>query len=153
DSRIKPGFITYSAATGIPDAEVRSYIREALSFAFGRQLAYLGNTTYDAKWVPVSVFARRGRLAGGTPSLKRPSLEPFPLSQDEKDHPFIDAERVANFVSRFISRVADLRLLHVLGLYWHAEIAALESAGAQFGATIESLRRNYFHSRASGKEN
>lgn len=133
----KPGFILY---LGTPDESTRSKIRNCLSFCLGNFLIYLGDTTYDSKWSPISFNARSGHALVESAS-KLSGWQPAPLSLRW------EYEITPELLSRMMSslyKIYDIYSLEsIFWSYWHALAAPVHMAAAHYGSAIEALQLAY----------
>lgn len=141
---LKPGFILYR---GTPDEPTRAKIRDCLSFCLGNFLVYLGDTTFDAEWNPVSFSARSGHaLVEDAANLN--AWQPAPLGTRFEHE--ITPELLERMASSLYRIYDAYRLQSVFWSYWHALAAPVHMVAAHFGAAIESLQKAFF--KASGSE-
>lgn len=140
----KPGFILYK---GAPNETERSKIRDCLSFCLGNFLVYLGDTSFDEEWTPVSFTAKSGHaLVEEAPTLS--SLQPAPLGTRFDSE--VTSERLGRMASSLFRNYDAYKLQSVFWNYWHALAAPVHMAAAHFGAAIESLQKTVFS--VSGSE-
>lgn len=140
-----PGFILYR---GAPDAKTRSKIRDCLSFCLGNFLIYLGETSFDGEWNPVSFTARSGHALIEEAS-KLNGFRPAPLgNRYEHEVTPESLERMASSLYRIYD---TYHLQSAFWNYWHALAAPVHMMAAHFGAAIESLQKAFF--KASSSEN
>ena len=143
----KPGFILY---VGTPDEDTRSKIRDCLSFCLGNFLVYLGDTTFDSEWTPVTFNARSGHaLVENAPKLS--GWQPAPLGLQYKYE--ITPELLGRMASS-LYRIYDIyRLQSIFWSYWHALAAPVHMAAAHYGAAIEALQNVFFKASSSTTHN
>ncbi|MGQ7934716.1 hypothetical protein [Paraburkholderia sp. D1E] len=139
----KPGFILYK---GAPDEDLRRKIRDCLSFSLGNFLVYLGETSFDDEWTPVTFTARSGHaLVEEAASLT--GVQPAPLGQRYLHE--ISPDMLGRMVSSLYRHYDAYRLQSVFWSYWHALAAPVHMAAAHFGAAIESLQKAVFDATGS----
>ena len=136
----KPGFILYK---GNPSSEIKSKIRDCLAFSLGTYLIYLGFTSFDANWTPVS-FRAESAEAINSNDIRSLSRLPGPLGDlfEWEIHP----EKLQRFVGALYSKYDTYQLQSTFWSYWHAMAAPVHMAAAHFGAAIEALQNVYIKS-------
>lgn len=133
-----PGFILY---LGLPDEEIRSRIRQCLSFCLGDYLVHLGSTTFDAEWKPASFIARGGH-ALTEDAFTISGRPPAPLGMHYEHE--VDSALLGRIASGLFVAYDTYNLRNAFWNYWHAAAAPMHMAAAHFGAAIEALQRMYF---------
>lgn len=133
-----PGFILY---LGLPDEEIRSRIRQCLSFCLGDYLIHLGSTTFDAEWMPTS-FVARGRHALTEDALTISGRPPAPLGIQYEHE--VDSALLSQMASRFFDVYDTYNLRNAFWNYWHAVASPVHMTAAHFGAAIEAIQQTYF---------
>lgn len=133
----KPGFILYKDN---PDEAIRSKIRECLSFSLGTYLIYLGFTSFDGDWSPVSFRAENASaLCNDDHRLIR--VPPAPLG-----HRFeweINPEKLQKVVTALCAKYDLYNLQNAFWSYWHAVASPVHMTAVHFGAAIEALQNVY----------
>ena len=133
----KPGFILYR---GNPSCEIRSKIRDCLSFSLGTYLIYLGFTSFNENWSPVS-FRAESAEAILTNDNRSISLLPSPLG--DRFEWEIDPEKLQAVVVALYSKYDVYHFQSAFWSYWHAVASPVHMAAAHFGAAIEALQNDY----------
>lgn len=132
-----PGFILYK---GNHSEDVRSKIRDCLSFSFGTYLTYLGCTSFDDQWETVS-FKAVTADALSKDDHRLNTMPPAPLgSKFEWEVAPAILERMVISLYR---NYDDYNLKNALWAYWHAIAAPVHMAAIHFGAAIEALKKAY----------
>ena len=130
------GFILYKDC---PSEDVRKKIRNCISFALGRPLAYLGNTILDSEYSLVSFYAISAYNYDGKAN-GLPTSPPVFLGVN-----FIHELNEVKF-HRLVDGLYHIYDEYNLGFlfwqYWHAVCSPVHSAPVQFGASIEALRKS-----------
>lgn len=137
DSKYCPGFILYQ---GAPSNEKMEQIRLALSYTLGRFFPSLGYSRFDEKWDIVSY-----KCVDPYDIEKRvyTSQTKPPLKLNRSDFDPINANIVSKSVESFCLKFHAYDLKHISWLYWHAVTSPVHVKASQFGATIETIQRNY----------
>jgi hypothetical protein len=133
----KPGFILYK---GNPSNEIRSKIRDCLAFSLGTFLIYLGFTSFDANWTPVS-FRSESAEAINNNDIRNLSRLPGPLGNRFEWE--INPEQLQKVVVGLYSKYDTYQLQSAFWSYWHAVAAPVHMTAAHFGAAIEALQNTY----------
>jgi hypothetical protein len=137
-----PGFILY---VGVPNEGTRSKIRDCLSFCLGNFLVYLGDTSFDFEWHPVTFSAKSGHtLIKDAPKLS--GWQPAPLGLRYEFE--ITPELLGRMVSSLFRIYDSYCLQSIFWSYWHALAAPVHMAAAHYGSTIEGLQKAFI--KASG---
>lgn len=132
-----PGFILYK---GNPNEDIRSKIRDCLSFSFGTCLIYLGCTSFDDQWEPVS-FKAVTAYTLSKDDHRLISMLPAPLgSKFERE---LTSEMLERMVISLYGNYDGYHLQSVFWAYWHAIAAPIHMAAIHFGAAIEALKKAY----------
>lgn len=140
---VNPGFILYK---GAPDKDIRSKIRECLSFCLGNFLLYLGDTTFDQHWYPLAFTAVSGHaLIEEAPRLN--GWQPAPLGPQWEHE--INSKWLSSMASALYSIYDSYRLRTIFWSYWHAVAAPVHMSAAHFGSAIEGIQKAYFKAKAS----
>ncbi|HQT90320.1 MAG TPA: hypothetical protein PK677_17605 [Acidiphilium sp.] len=132
----RPGYIFY---VGNPADEVRTKIRQVLSFCLGNYLVYLGSTmlSKDSEIVSLSAMS--------PPSISRvseiPVLPPGLLAGGNAL--IAEQEIVARAANAVYEHYDELRFNSFSWAYWHAMCAPVHMAAGHFGAAIEALQNAY----------
>lgn len=137
DNISNPGFILYK---GIPSEDIRSKIRNCLSFCLGTYLIYLGYTRFCEKWQPVS-FSAVSAHGLSEDARRLITLPPAPLSLRYEWE--ITAEMLERMVASLCQNYDACNLRSAFWAYWHAIAAPVHMAAVHFGAAIESLQKAY----------
>jgi hypothetical protein len=137
-SKTKRGCILY---VGTPSDLTRKKIRIALSFSLGLYLVELGHTLYDKEWRMISATA----LSAYSLDQRASNMGPTPLAYLTNRGWRYELERRAlnRMMNALVSSYESLDLANLSWAYWHASIATVHIAPAQFGAAIEALQRAY----------
>ena len=139
-----PGFIEYTNELGyIPDEDERWDVLVALSFILGRRLIPIGSTSYSKDWRQVRATSKEAQILTSLKRFRQPCMPPANLSMDGN---FIDEQKTARAVTRFLEVSKSIDLENSMWLYWIGNNTTLETAPALYGAAIESLRNSYFKS-------
>ncbi|MGO9016175.1 MAG: hypothetical protein ACLQF0_14495 [Dissulfurispiraceae bacterium] len=138
-----PGFVIYN---GTPSEEIRSKIRLALSFAFGRPFIHLGHSIFNSKWQLVSFKSISAYTIDGK-AFKLLTLPPSPLY--EKFGNELNREKFSRMVNAFYKKYDDYNLGHVGWLYWHSVSAPIHIAAVHFGATFEAIQNAFVAANGS----
>jgi len=134
----KPGFILYK---GTPDESTREKIRDCLSFCLGNFLVYLGDTSFDAEWVPVAFNARSGHaLVKDAPRLT--GMQPAPLGLRFQFE--VTPAMLGRMASSLYRMYDAYSLQSAFWSYWHALASPVHMTAAHFGAAIEGLQKVFF---------
>jgi hypothetical protein len=132
----RPGYIFY---VGNPTDEVRTKIRQVLSFCLGNYLVYLGSTMLSEKSEMVSFSAMSPPSIGRVSEI--PVLPPAFLGNDKA----LIAEQhiVARVANALYAHYDELRFNSFSWAYWHAMCAPVHMAAGHFGAAIEALQNAF----------
>ena len=132
----RPGYIFY---VGNPTDEVRTQIRQVLSFCLGNYLVYLGSTMLSEKSEIVSFTAMSPPSVGRVSEI--PVLPPAFLGNGNA----LIAEQkiVARVANAVYAHYNELRFNSFSWAYWHAMCAPVHMAAGHFGAAIEALQNAY----------
>lgn len=138
----RPGYIFY---VGNPTDEVRTKIRQVLSFCLGNYLVYLGSTMLSEKSDIVSFSAM------SPPSIGRVSEIPvLPPAFLGNGNPLIAEQQiVARVANAVYAHYDELRFSSFSWAYWHAMCAPVHMAAAHFGAAIEGLQSAYMKAHSA----
>ncbi|CAJ0792947.1 hypothetical protein LMG7141_02730 [Ralstonia condita] len=137
-----PGFILY---LGLPTEEIRSRIRGCLSYCLGDYFVYLGSTTFDAEWKPVSFRAVAAHaLVENAHDISGRPPAPLGLRYDRD----VNAALLSRMASGLFAAYEAYNLRTAFWNYWHAAAAPVHMVAAHFGAAIEALQRAYFSNTA-----
>lgn len=132
-----PGFILYK---GNPSEDIRSRIRDCLSFSLGTYLIYLGCTFFDDQWEPVS-FKAETADALSKDDHRLITILPAPLgSKFERE---ITSEMLERMVVALYCNYDEYNFRNAFWAYWHAVAAPIHMAAIHFGAAIEALKKAY----------
>jgi hypothetical protein len=139
----RPGYIFY---VGNPTDEIRTKIRQVLSFCLGNYLVYLGSTALCEKSEIVSFSAM------SPPSIGRASEIPVlpPGFLGTGNALIAEQQVVARMANAVYAHYDELRFGSFSWAYWHAMCAPVHMAAGHFGAAIEALQKAYLDSQ-SGK--
>ena len=132
----QPGYIFY---VGNPTDEVRTKIRQVLSFCLGNYLVYLGSTMLSEKSEIVSFSAM------SPPSIGRVSEIPVlpPAFLGNGNALIAEQQIVARVANAVYTHYDQLRFNSFSWAYWHAMCAPVHMAAGHFGAAIEALQNAY----------
>ena len=133
----KPGFILYK---GNPNEEIRTKIRESLSFSLGIYLIHLGSTSFDEHWTPISFRALSAEALRNN-DHRCLAILPSPLGNRFEWE--INPDQLQKIVVGLYSKYDTYQLHSAFWSYWHAVAAPVHMAAAHFGAAIESLQNDY----------
>jgi hypothetical protein len=137
DGRVKPGCLVY---LGTPDENVRSRIRNALSFSLGMYLVHLGSTLFAEDWEIVS-FKSVAAYSIDRRVFDLVVLPPATFG-GRFQHEIVPAA-LSRMVNSIYSAYDDLKFRSLSWAYWHALCATVHIAPVHFGAAIEALQRRY----------
>lgn len=131
-----PGYIFY---VGNPSDEVRTKIRQVLSFCLGNYLVYLGSTMLSENSEIVAFSAM------SPPSIGRVSEIPVlpPAFLGNGSTMVADQRVVARMANAIYARYDELRFNSFSWAYWHAMCAPVHMAAGHFGAALEALQKSY----------
>ena len=131
-----PGYIFY---VGNPTDEVRTKIRQVLSFCLGNYLVYLGSTTLSENSEIVAFSAI------SPPSIGRVSEIPVlpPAFLGKANMMVADQRDVARMANAVYAHYDELRFNSFSWAYWHAMCAPVHMAAGHFGAATEALQKAY----------
>lgn len=132
----RPGYIFY---VGNPSDEVRTKIRQVLSFCLGNYLVYLGSTMLSETSEIVSFSAM------SPPSIGRVSEIPVlpPAFLGNSNALIAEQHIVARVANAVYAHYDELRFNSFSWAYWHAMCAPVHMAAGHFGAAIEALQSAY----------
>ena len=132
----RPGFIFY---VGDPTDEVRTKIRQILSFCLGNYLIYFGSTMLSERSEIVSLSAISPPSIGNMSEII--VVPPAPLFDGER----VIAEQhiIARMANAIYAHYDELEFNSFSWAYWHARCAPVHMAAVHYGAAIEGLRRSY----------
>jgi hypothetical protein len=132
----RPGYIFY---VGAPTDEVRTKIRQVLSFCLGNYLVYLGSTVLSENSEIVSFSAM------SPPSIGRISEIPAspPAFLGTGNMYLAEPQVVARMANAIYAHYDELRFNSFSWAYWHALCAPVHMAAGHFGAAIEALQSAY----------
>lgn len=130
----RPGYIFYD---GAPSDEVRTKIRQVLSFCLGNYLVYLGSTKLSKNSEIVAFSAMSPPSIGRISEI--PVVPPAVLGDGNIAEPKV-VDRMANAI---YMRYDELRFNSFSWAYWHAMCAPVHMAAGHFGAAIEALQNAY----------
>ena len=132
----RPGYIFY---VGNPTDEVRTKIRQVLSFCLGNYLIYLGSTMLSENSEIVSF------MAISPPSIGRVSEIPVlpPAFLGNGNTMVADQRVVARMANAIYAHYDELRFNAFSWAYWHAVCAPVHMAAGHFGAATEALQNAY----------
>ena len=133
----KPGFILYK---GNPNEEIRTKIRESLSFSLGIYLIHLGSTSFDEHWTPISFRALSAEALRNN-DHRCLAILPSPLGNRFEWE--INPDQLQKIVVGLYSKYDTYQLQSAFWSYWHAVAAPVHMAAAHFGAAIEALQNTY----------
>lgn len=133
----KPGFILYK---GNLNEELRTKIRECLSFSLGIYFIYLGFTAFDEHWTPISFRALSAEALRNN-DHRCLAILPGPLGNRFEWE--INPEQLQKIVVGLYSKYDTYQLQSAFWSYWHAVAAPVHMAAAHFGAAIEALQNTY----------
>lgn len=137
-----PGFILYK---GIPSEDVRSKIRNCLSFSLGMYLIYLGCTSFCEQWEVVSYKAvSANALCKNDHRLN--AMPPAPLGSKWLWE--VTPEMLERMVASLCLNYDSYNLRSAFWAYWHAIAAPVHMASVHFGAAIESLQAVFIQNPA-----
>jgi hypothetical protein len=132
----RPGYIFY---VGDPADELRTKIRQVLSFCLGNYLIYLGSTMLSEISEIVSFSAM------SPPSIGRVSEIPVlpPAFLGNGNELIAEQQVVARVANAVYAHYDELRFNSFSWAYWHAMCAPVHMAAGHFGAAIEALQSAY----------
>lgn len=132
----RPGYIFYD---GAPPDEVRTKIRQVLSFCLGNYLIYLGSTTLSKDSEVISLSAM------SPPSIGRISEIPVlaPAFLGSADTYIAEPQVVARMANAIYEHYDELQFNSFSWSYWHAMCAPVHMAAGHFGAVTEALQKAY----------
>jgi hypothetical protein len=132
----RPGYIFYD---GVPTDEVRTRIRQVLSFCLGNYLVYLGSTMLSENSEIVSLSAM------SPPSIGRISeIQVLPPAFLGTGNMYIaEPQVVARMANAIYAHYDELRFNSFSWAYWHAMCAPVHMAAGHFGAATEALQNAY----------
>ena len=133
-----PGYIFY---VGNPTDEVRTKIRQVLSFCLGNYLVYLGCTMLSENSEIVAFSAI------SPPSIGRVSEIPVlpPAFLGNGNTMVADQRVVARMANAVYAHYDELRFNSFSWNYWHAMCAPVHMAAGHFGAATEALQKAYMN--------
>lgn len=141
------GFVLY---LGLPDEETRSRIRGCLSFCLGDYLVYLGSTTFDATWEPVSFLAVAAHaLADKARDISGRPPAPLGLNYQRE----VNATLLSRMASGLFGIYEAYDLRNAFWNYWHGLAAPVHMVAAHFGAAIEALQKAHFANSGGSTHN
>ncbi len=130
---------------GIPDVETRKAIAEALSFLFGRQLLYIGFTSFDSLGQPLEEQAVAPWGDDVVATCQAPSWPPLRLPWEPDQ-----SERIiSSLIRSYVSLRDNLDLSDVLWAYWVGVRMPLGFELPLFGLALERLMAAWFRSNRS----
>jgi hypothetical protein len=131
-----PGYIFY---VGNPTDEVRTKIRQVISFCLGNYLVYLGSTMLSESSEIVAFSAI------SPPSIGRVSEIPVlpPAFLGNGNTMVADQRVVARMANAVYAHYDELRFNSFSWAYWHAMCAPVHMAAGHFGAATEALQKAY----------
>lgn len=132
-----PGFILY---VGNHTEDIRSKIRDCLSFSFGTYLAYLGHTSFDDQWETVSFKAITAE-AFNADDHRLNIMPPAPLGSKYEWE--VTPDILEKIVTSLYHNYDDYNLKSAFWAYWHAIAAPVHMAAIHFAAAIEALKKAY----------
>lgn len=133
-----PGYILYR---GKPTEVLRERLINALSFAFGAYLVYLGHTSFDKDWHAVGCEAVSPSTLGGA-ATRLMTAPPSPMGMMYRNE--INPALLQRFVDAIFGVYDSYNLRGVFWGYWHAIAAPVHMASVHFGAVIEGLQASFF---------
>jgi hypothetical protein len=133
----RPGYIFY---VGNPTDEIKTKIRQVLSFCPGNYLVYLGSTALCEKSEIVSFSAMSPPSIGRVSEI--PVLPPGFLGTGNAL--LAEQKVVARIANAVYAHYDELRFGSFSWAYWHAMCAPVHMAAGHFGAAIEALQRGVF---------
>jgi hypothetical protein len=139
----RPGYIFY---VGNPTDEIRTKIRQVLSFCLGNYLVHLGSAALCEKSEIVSFSAMSPPSIGRVSEI--PVLPPGFLGTGNAL--IAEQQVVARMANAVYAHYDELRFGSFSWAYWHAMCAPVHMAAGHFGAAIEALQEAYLDSQ-SGK--
>ena len=123
--------------------EFRRKLRDCISFALGRLLVHLGQTTFSADWNITGALGVRGYSINKR-AFRLPPQPPTLLSANSYN--MMESQRFNRIVSSLCANYDKLRMSHLSWGYWHAISAPAHIGAAHYGAIIEALRDAYVES-------
>lgn len=142
-----PGYILYK---GNPDDSFREKLHNALSFALGQYLVYLGHSCFTEKWQLTQAESVSPRTLGGT-ATKLVAMPPAPL--DFKTQWWIRPDVLQRLVASIFEQYDRYLLRSALWGYWYGMAAPAHIAAVHFAAVVEGLQSAYFSIEGSVSQN
>jgi hypothetical protein len=130
---------------GIPDEGTRNAIAEALSFLFGRQLLYIGFTSFDSLGQPVEEWAADPWGDDVVATCRAPGWPPLGLPWEPEQSEYM----LSSLIQSYVSLRNELDLSDVLWAYWVGLRMPVGFELPLLGLALERLMDAWFRSNRS----
>lgn len=130
---------------GIPDEGTRNAIAEALSFLFGRQLLYIGFTSFDSLGQPMEEGAVDPWGDDVVATCRAPGWPPLQLPWEPEQSEYM----LSSLIQSYVSLRNELDLSDVLWAYWVGLRMPVGFELPLFGLALERLMDAWFRSNRS----
>lgn len=130
---------------GIPDEETRNAIAEALSFLLGRQLLYIGFTSFDSQGQPVEEGAVGPWGDDVVATCQAPGWPPLKPPWEPEQSEYM----LSSLIQSYVSLRNELDLSDVLWAYWVGLRMPVGFELPLFGLALERLMDAWFRSNRS----
>jgi hypothetical protein len=145
--------IEYHVAWGVPDQNTREAIAEIVSFVMGRQLLFVGSSSYDQTALPLTCTARSPWGDNATALCASSEHSPVQCAELRANEPTVVPEGCESTLQQLVPGYLEKRLLHrfkdAMWRYWLSFLVPFEAQIPAIATAVEILADGWYRSTGS----